>query len=202
MAMVLASCTSAAFATEPDRGMAGCAAIQNNINRLSCFDDLARARKVDAPEVVSAGENNWSVTTETSKIDDSKNVFLQVESENEFEGKYGSNKKASIMIACRQGKTDLFFSFGDHFMADSGGYGDITVRIDRQKAINVSTIGSTDHGALGLWNGTGIKLIKSLFGKSKLLVVATPFSENSITVEFDVQGIEKAVSPLRKACKW
>jgi type VI secretion system protein VasI len=178
------------------------AAIGDNVNRLSCFDDIAKARKLNKPEVEVTQKGDWEVTSDTSKIDDSKNVFLRLESDNEFAGKYGGLKKASLMIACREGKTDMFFTFGDHFMADSGGFGEITARIDKQKATNYSTAASTDNGALGLWSGRGIKLIKNLFGKSKLLIVATPFSESPITAEFNVGGIEQAISPLRKESKW
>lgn len=191
-----------AWAEEPDRGLAGCAAIDNTVNRLACYDDLAKQRNVAQPAVSTVSKGNWNVQTVTSKIDDSTNVYMSIESENEFEGKYRGSHKATFTISCREGKTDLYFQFGDHFMADSSSFGDITLRIDKQKATTISTNSSTDHSVLGLWSGSGVGLLKKLFGKSVLLVRATPFSESSVTAEFKIGGIEEAIKPLRKACSW
>ena len=192
----------AARAEEIDRGMASCAAVENDVNRLSCFDDLAKQRNVAGPGIETTSKGKWQVQSETSKIDDRTNVFMAVESENEFEGKYGSSQHATMFIACREGQTHLYFQFGDHFMADNESYGEITVRIDKQKATTISTTESTDNNALGLWSGSGVGFLKKLFGKSKLLIRAAPFNESPITVEFQVEGIEAAIAPLRKNCRW
>ena len=193
---------SSTEAEEPDRGMAGCAVIENAVNRLSCFDDLAKQRNVAQPEISTTSKGNWQVQSETSKIDDRTNVFMVIKSENEFEGKFKGSQRATMFIACREGRTHLYFQFGDHFMADNSSYGEITVRIDKQKATTISTTESTDNNALGLWSGAGIELLKKLFGKSKLLIRTTPFNESPITVEFQIEGIETAIAPLRKNCNW
>lgn len=189
-------------AEEPDRGLAGCAAIDNTVNRLACYDDLAKQRNVDKPAVETTSKGKWEVQSETSKIDDSTNAYISVESENEFAGRFSGAKRALLMIACREKSTHVYFTFGDHFMADNGSYGDITVRVDKQKATALSAHESTDNSALGLWSGTGVPFLKKLFGKSTLLVRATPFNESAITVEFNISGIEAAIVPVRKNCEW
>lgn len=193
---------SSALAEEIDRGMAGCAVIDNAVNRLACYDDLAKQRNVDKPAVETTSKGKWEVQSETSKIDDSTNAYISIESENEFAGRFSGAKRALLMIACREKSTHVYFTFGDHFMADNGSYGDITVRIDKQKATAMSARKSTDNGALGLWSGTGVPFLKKLFGKSTLLVRATPFNESAITVEFNISGIEAAIAPVRKNCEW
>jgi type VI secretion system protein VasI len=199
VALIFASTSALA---EPDRGLAGCAIIENSVNRLACFDELAKKRDVASPAIVSEKKGDWNVETETSKIDDTKNVFLSLTSENEFEGKYRDMKRATLYIACRERSTNVFFLFGDHFMADSGGFDEVTVRIGKQKARSIRMTASTDHGALGVWSGSGVTLVKSMFGNERLLVRATPLSERAITAEFNIGGLESAIKPLRSACDW
>jgi type VI secretion system protein VasI len=60
---------------------------------------------------------------------------------------------------------------------------------------------SRDHASLGLWNeAASIPLIKSLFGAERLLVRARPYSEDAVTAEFAIGGLEDAAKPLREAC--
>jgi type VI secretion system protein VasI len=188
-------------AEEIYRGLAGCAAIENTVNRLSYYDDLAKQRNVDKPMIETTSIGKWEVQSETSKIDDSTNA-LSVKSENEFAGRFRGASRAMFMITCREKSTHVYFTFGDHFIADHGGFGDMTIRIDKQKATTISAHESTDNGALGLWSGSGVQLLKKLFGKSTLLVRATPFNESAITVEFNIGEIEAAIAPIRKNCGW
>jgi type VI secretion system protein VasI len=187
---------------ETDRGLAKCAAIESSVSRLACYDDLARQRDVAAPATTTVTKGKWHVTTETSKIDDSTNVYLILESNGEFAGKFGSSQKATLYIACRENKTDLYVVLGDHFLASSGGFGTVTYRIDKRAAKERQFVESTDNSALGLWNGVGVSIIKELLSGASLLIRVTPFNESSITVEFTIAGLEEAIKPLRKACGW
>ena len=187
---------------EPDRELAKCAAIESSVARLSCYDNLAKQRDVAAPATATVTKGKWRVTSETSKIDDSTNVYLTLESDTEFEGKYGSSQKATLYLVCRENKTNFYIVLGDHFLASSGGFGSVTYRIDRKPAKERRFEESTDNSALGLWNGAGVPLIKELLGGASLLVRVTPFSESAITAEFSIAGLEEAIKPLREACRW
>lgn len=88
-------------------------------------------------------------------------------------------------------------------MTDHQNYGQVTFRIDKQKAFTRSTDVSTDNNALGFWSGgNAIPFIKGLFGGSELLVQAMPFNSSAITFSFDISGLEELIKPLRTACKW
>jgi type VI secretion system protein VasI len=87
-------------------------------------------------------------------------------------------------------------------MADSGGYDRVTTRIDDLRAETRSWVESTNNEALGLWRGSGISFIRSMFGHDVLLVQATPFNDNTIIIEFPITGVEDAIKPLREACHW
>ncbi len=191
-----------ALSAEQDREMAQCAAVENNVSRLNCFDELARKRGVDKPIVQSVTKGEWLVQTEISKIDDSTIVYLSVDSKDSFLGRYGKQQKANLVIVCQERRTHLYLKLGDYFLADSGGFGNITYRIDKRKAKSVEIQESTDHSALGLWRGNGIRLIREMFGASTFLAQVTPFNESPITLEMNIAGLETAISPLRKACQW
>lgn len=180
-----------------------CAAMQDGGERLICYDAIFRVQtSVEPPRTQSSSK--WTVETEKSKIDDSKSVFLLLESDDDVPSRYGrAPSKASLVVRCMEGKTAITFQFADHFMAESGGYGDVTFRVDDKKAFTKGLRESTDHGALGLFSGpTSISLIKALFGGNRLIVRAMPFNESALTVSYSIANLESEIKPLREACKW
>lgn len=194
MGMFLLGWISWAHAQEPK----SCAAIVEDPRRLLCYDLIFRTSQ--APTVK---QGNWKVDEETSKIDDSKRVFINLKSSEKVRGKFGRPIDVQLMLTCREGKTDAYFIFGDHFMSDNAQWGIVTYRIDKQPAKKKRMAGSTDHKALGLWSASeAIPFIRELFSGSSLFVQATPYSENSISAEFNITGLEQAIKPLQAACKW
>jgi len=175
-----------------------CASIMDDDRRLECFDLLFR-KSVASPTTNS----KWDVEIETSKIDDSKNVFLFVDSIEPVRNRYGSSVRSKLTLRCRENVTSLSIWFGGHFMSDTESHGDVTYRIDTETAQTKRFRESTNHKHLGLWSGpSAIPFIKDIFDHEVLLVRATPFSESSVTMEFPIAGIESEITPLRKACGW
>lgn len=180
---------------------ASCARIDNAGERLLCYDGVFRTAVANETQTV---ESKWVIQTETSKIDDSKSVFLGLESDDDFPGKFGNGRRrANLTLRCMENSTSAILLFGDHFMADTNGYGDVTFRVDNQPAFTRGLDESTDHMALGLWNGgSAIPFIKKLFDGKTLVVRATPFSESPITATFTIAGLKEKIASLREACKW
>jgi type VI secretion system protein VasI len=177
-----------------------CAAIKDDGKRLECYDLLFRSTVTVEP---SDPESRWRVKTETSKIDDSKNVFMSLEAKDPHRNRFGEAEHPTLLIACRENVTNLWIWFAGEFMSDLQGRGRVTYRIDKQEARSRSFRESNDHVALGLWSGgAAIPFIKEMFGASWLFVRAVPFSESAVTAEFPIAGIEEAITPLREACHW
>lgn len=61
---------------------------------------------------------------------------------------------------------------------------------------------STSNEALFWPDGEDIGLLRRLSDARTLLIQATPYNENSVTVEFHVAGVVRALTPLREACGW
>jgi len=146
---------------------------------------------------------SWRVTSSTSPIDDSTNVYMRLISTNDIAGRLGKLGPATMILRCTENTTAAIFRMNDLFLADLQSYGNVIYRIDDEKAKTRRMRESTSNEALGLWRGaTAIPFIKSLFGHNELLVQITPYNENPVRATFNISGIEEEIKPLRKACNW
>lgn len=199
LAVTHVSSLSAQDALDDLKASKACARIKNDAKRLECFDLIFRK----SSETKKLEKSEWVVREEKSKIDDSTNVFVTLDSTQPVRNQYGELNKVKIAIYCRENKTNFVIIFGDYFMFDNGDYGKVIFRVDKKPATRKRLTASTDHEALGLWNGaSAIAFIKTLFGGSTLFVRATPFTESSVSAEFDITGLQEAIIPLRRACGW
>lgn len=174
-----------------------CAAMENAAKRLLCYDGIFRTSTKS-----SAGFGQWATTEETSKISDVKNVFLSVDSIEKLTGRFGRREHATLLIRCREKVTDLYITFGGHFMS-SHRDGTVTYRVDKTPAKTKHMTNSGDHMALGLWSGTAaIPFIRELMTGTTLFLQATPMSESPVTAEFPLSGLQEAIKPLQAACNW
>lgn len=191
--------TEPLFADVPTREIAVCAAKTSDVDRLACFDNIASKfgaePKVTLPKVEDSGK--WRVSTKTSPIDDSKNVYLRLIAEKPVSGKYGRESQPTLLIRCKENKTNLFIPFGFFLGSDSTR---VTTRLDKEKARTSTWSISTDHEAI--FAPRDISFTKKLMQHDRLLVQLTPYGESPVMTEFDVRGLENAVKPLREACNW
>lgn len=177
-----------------------CTEIKDNLERLACYDDEVGYYPEVKEEVVGSGD--WKVRIETSKIDDSKNVYLTLYSEDQTNCPYKSGRH-SIHVACRENQTNMWVIFGQCFMSSIQGRGRVTYRLDSEKAATRSFHESNDNMALGLWEGsTAIPFLKKMIGHDRMIIRATPFSDSTVTGEYNISGLEEALHPLREACNW
>jgi type VI secretion system protein VasI len=180
-----------------------CLSVENDLDRLACYDrEAGRTPSSQSVDVPSGGQ--WSVRSETSAMTDRTDVFLSLDSEEIIDCGWNNGKKISLVIRCYDDKTSLYFDTGCHMTSSEyNDYGDIQYRIDSGSAKKVGGEESTNNRALGLWSGgQAIPMIKQMIGKSKMLVRMTPFGENSFAATFNIAGLDKAIEPLKKACGW
>lgn len=198
--IVVAFFTVLNFAPASSRAQNACIGIENDLDRLSCYDE-ASGRKPRASTVTSHGE--WILQEEVSKLTDEKNVALRLPSIDAVDCQWNAGKKAFLLLLCRDKTTSLVVNTGCHMTSNHGGYGEVDLRIGKQKATVVSMDASTDNKSLGVWTGgRSIPIIKQMFGEETLVMRMTPYGENPILIEFNIAGLEAAADPLRKACNW
>jgi type VI secretion system protein VasI len=178
-----------------------CAQIDVDLDRLVCYD--AASGRI-ATETTS-NETLWSVAIDKSPFDDSSKVILEVQSEEPLTCGFGLNgpQPARLILRCIENTTSMIIATNCHMASGHGGYGNVDLRVDNQPAFELSFSASSNHEALGLWNGSSsIRQIQKLFGGDTLLARFTPYGENSQTATFPISGIEDAIAPLREACHW
>ncbi|MGN7500167.1 type VI secretion system-associated protein TagO [Pseudomonas lactis] len=188
---VLLAVSSTAFSADE------CTSLSDNQKRLACYD--MKYKPVETTEK----KGKWVVINEVSKIDDTKSVYLEVSSNEKIIKRSGGSDTATLTIRCRERKTALIITLAGEFLADVGGYGSVTYRIDNLKAKTQSFDASTNNASLGLWSGNeSIPVIKSLFDHEVLVVRATPYNQSPETLTFPISELKSVIDPLRKACGW
>lgn len=189
--ILLASLGSASCAADD------CVTIGDDAKRLACYD--MKHRPVSTIEQASS----WEVRESVSKIDDSKTVVLRTTSKEAVPKQFGGSDTADLYIRCSENATSLYFVLAGHFLADSEEYGQVTYRVDNQKARTYSFSSSTDNKGLGQWSGQyAIPVVKHLFDAQQVIVRITPYNESPVTVTFPISGLRQAIAPLQAACKW
>lgn len=82
-----------------------CAAVQNDEARLECYDLIFKKTAAAIPTTSA-----WQFHQEISKIDDTSNAFLDLDSATSYQDRFGNAKIVSLAIACREGKTNLWLA--------------------------------------------------------------------------------------------
>jgi type VI secretion system protein VasI len=189
---------SPAFAVE---ALDICIHTENDLDRLACYDKISGR----SPEITSlATSGNWLIKKETSKLTDDTNVYMTVRSDEIINCGWNKGDNIILTLRCMENTTAFIITTDCHMTSSEyNDYGDVTYRIDDQKARTVSMEESTDSKALGLWSGEkSIPVIKQLFSGKQLITRMTPFSQSPFTATFNIEGLEAASRPLREACGW
>lgn len=170
--------------------------IQKEEEKFDELIDKFRAIQKTITEPIN-GENSWSVREKTSEIDDSKSVYLSLESKDAIIGSY-SEQTPTIIIRCVENKTQAYVNIGAYL-----GYQGVkvTTRFDKDKAKTKRWSLSTDGKAVFV-RGGNIKWIKELMKHETLTMRVAPYNEGNQTFSFDIVGLEDAIKPLREACHW
>jgi len=180
--------------------VADCAKTEDDLDRLACYD-LASGRT--AKTVAQSKVSQWSLRSEKSDFKDTTDVYLSTDSADAVACGFQGSQPITLFLRCTENTTALILTTHCHVASGFYGYGKVEYRLDNQKAQKRNFDASTDNSSLGLWNGrAAISLIKSMLSAETLLVRFTPFNENPVSARFNISGLEQAIEPLRKSCKW
>jgi type VI secretion system protein VasI len=181
-----------------DQALAKCSAISDSVKRLECFDNVAGERG-DTPKTETKSAGEWDVRKQTSPVDDSATVFISVQSTDPISTRM-TTTKPTLAIVCREHQTSVYVDWGVFLHTE---HAEMTLRTDKEKAIQVSWAISTNYEAAGHWDTkSAIPFIKSLVGKDELFARVTPYGESAVSATFDLAGLDEALKPLREACNW
>jgi type VI secretion system protein VasI len=188
---------SPAYAAVTDENVAQCAGIENSIQRLSCYDDLAESNNLSKKTVVTtpAGNGKWSTSTDTDPLTD-KSVYFAILPADTGKGRLG--EQINLIVKCANGTTDMYISWHSFLGTDSAL---ITHRVGKEKAVRQAWSLSTDHLA-SFYPGSPVAILKKMVNTNSFVANVTPYNESPVTAIFDTSGIGEALSDVRKGCSW
>jgi len=179
---------------------AKCTEISSSVEKLACFDAAAEANGLSSKIETSNPRGEWRSWTDTNKFTDRTDAYISVEAKNTVQMNSYKTTLPRLYIRCADNTTALVITF-DGFLTTDKTY--LRYRIGDGKPATARWNVSTNYESAGLWRGgQSIPFIKSLFGEERLLVEVTPHGESPLSVEFNITGIEEAVSDVRKYCNW
>lgn len=201
VAVVLHSGSALASAKDVKNEIALCSQTASGKERLRCFDDLSATSSLDLEKTNLKAEGSvsngaWDASSSTSPVDDSTTILLSLSALNPVSSRVGG-VTPRITIRCKQNQTDFIVHWSTFINNDDTA---VLTRIDKDKAQTTSWNVSTDY--VSTFARNPIPLIKSMQGKSTLIVGVTPHSSSPLIAEFDITGIREAIKPLRKTCNW
>ena len=180
-----------------------CQSLKDDSKRLQCFDSLPKSTDNQEPDGLQEGlpegdVGEWSINKVQSKIDDSWNVFVSLNSTDTIRTRFGEQVYPSLNAMCREGKTYIYVDWGQFL-----GTNEIPMiqRIDSEKATQKTMLLSTDSKSV-FYQGNAITFAKKLMDSKKVFLRVTPYGENSVDATFNLAGLSEAIKPLRHECKW
>lgn len=189
--------TAVTHGADLEKQVAKCSAIKGDLERLECFDKLAKNRGLAGPKVVSnpAGKSGkWEVQTKVNPIDDSKTVALVLKSDN---AKSQWGKPVVLIMRCQSNTTDLYIGWGTYLGSEAS----VLTRVGSKEARKTPWSLSTDSQAT-FFPRSPIGFIKELMETDKFVAQITPYNESPVTAVFDISGLSEAIVPLRETCSW
>lgn len=197
---LFAVCSTYVGTTRADiskRELATCAAIEGDLERLVCFDDLAARNELDNPKQTTYDHSDigkWDVRVSTNPIDDTTKVVLVLEAD---KGKSKWGKPIYFVARCQSNETDVYITWGDYL---DGSIKTVISRIGKQPASEWGWSISSDNEAT--FHPRPIRLLKEMLSADRFLAQTTPYNENPVTAIFDTSGMKQALKPLAETCHW
>lgn len=134
----------------------------------------------------------------TSLSPDEKAVTILNKNTNGENGSIGA-----IHIRCSSNKTSLLFEFPGNNMSDKGRLSEILYTLDAGEKKNLELDLSTDKSILGVWEGyRSVPFLKKMIGHEKFAMNAIAADGKSISMEFNITGLDQAIGDIRRSCHW
>ena len=188
-----------------------CSKINTSAERLACFDSIS---KQNEPPVSAKQESKWEHDIYQSEWDDSISPELILLSDNQLDkgvndAKYGIlqivclRKTMAVFVSVYDFSTDTLDFFEPHGLESGSDYEFVRYRLDKEQAKGMQMRLQKTRRALDLQpSEQSMPFIKEMFGHDKMLLEIDRSGRGLTTLEFSINGLEEAIKPLRKACKW
>jgi type VI secretion system protein VasI len=176
--------------------LARCVAVANDLERLMCYDALARAQSLDRPRerpVPTEGVGAWQIRDQANP-NGSRAVSLALVATS---GTSSSGQPIVLVLRCLSGETEVYLNWRNRL----GSEAEIATRIGGD-AVERKMWGLSSNQEASFYPGNDVTFINALMTGERFVAQVTPRGANTITAIFDTQGLDVAVKPMREACRW
>lgn len=184
-------------AANAEERQSACRSISTDADRLACFDREFRP--------ITARTSAWAVTNSQSKLDRSEGVTASVKARAARKSSAPYEVKATLVISCIERATSAYVLFqdwqggreivGTRSLEADYRIGDAGVRRAKWTV-------SDDSSAFGpFYSKESVEFAKALKGATELFIRARSHIGVS-EAEFDITGIDDAITGVRTSCKW
>ena len=145
-------------------------------------------------------QSKWETRTRTDPLDDSEIVIAEIKADGE------QRARAFIFIArCRAGdrETDAYIVWGGYLVLGdfSSPYSRaVTVRVGKDAARTETW--SVSQSGRATFSREPIRLLRELFGESRLILHTEIPGVGPVSASFDIDGARAALKPIADACDW
>ena len=182
------------FSQDLAKKIAECATIEGDLDRLECYDQLAKKNNLFGQQKVPTNVDDvgkWRVSREINPLDDSETVTLILTADS---GENYLGKKVYLVVRCRSSEISMYIGWDNYLGREAY----VTSRIGTEKAVKNKWSLSTDSQAT--FDNQPTSTIKAMLGNKKYIAQVTPYNESPVTAIFDITGIDNAVKPLIDVC--
>lgn len=173
-----------------------CANIEDDVNRLSCFDAIYPSNNRDIAQGNDA-VGFWHIETDISPIDDSINLLAYVKSDQD-DSVY--NPSPRLFIRCNDGEEDVFFGFHERLMENPKHRSQVVLRVDKNDAFDATLVIGKDHKAVFIDKPK--KFIFGLIDSDTVAIRVNYHYKAPQSYVFKLDGIKDMIEKYRFACGW
>lgn len=207
--LVIVAAVSVVASTELEKEIARCATIDEDLERLECYDRLALG--LDRAQAAVEETGKWHVSVETTPVDDTTIVQLTLFAEEVHwldRDACPCRDQVTLVLWCWRNETGVSISWPDVLASEAR----VTWHVGDDDAITSKwTLISSKSVTHYPYND--IEFIQRLLDADRVgaswwephryLVVQVPrFLGGAITAIFDLTGLTNAIRPLQDACGW
>ena len=170
-----------------------CSSINGDLERLECFDNLAKSFKLTNPQnFAPIKASKWTINQSINPLNDEKKVTAILAA---VSGKSRWRESIYMIVRCDSKKLEMYINWKDYL----GSSANVTSRIGSLKAETMSWNLSTDSQAT-FFRGDVKKLLATMVDYDSYIAQITPYNESPVTAIFETQGLKEVIDSFKDEC--
>lgn len=178
-------------------GVATCARIVADPERLACFDRLTAS---PATTPVAQGTGAWVNRVDRDAMTDFVSSFWTLLSSTSIPDGVISTVRPVLVVRCQNNATSVFVDWNRFVTTDLDNRHPVVTRIDSAQSVRVEWSLSTDFEAT--FSTSPIPFLRTMSGATTFLAETTPFSSSPVRAEFRIAGIDQVIADVSSRCGW